>query len=68
MRISQAMRDYFKNACQDAGDKAFLFGSRVDNCKQGGDVDIIILSKKNMTIAWLGVLGLGLWSDLAGKN
>ena len=47
MRISPEMRQYFKNACQNAEDKVFLFGSRVDDTKRGGDIDVFILSNEH---------------------
>lgn len=46
MRISLEMQQYFKNACQNIEDKVFLFGSRVDDDKRGGDIDVFILSDK----------------------
>ncbi|SMN01291.1 hypothetical protein SPONL_1908 [uncultured Candidatus Thioglobus sp.] len=47
MRISPEMRQYFKSACQNVEDKAFLFGSRANDSKRGGDIDVFILSNKH---------------------
>ncbi len=48
MRISQKEIEILKktlfNLCKDA--KLYLFGSRVDDAKKGGDIDLLIISKK----------------------
>jgi predicted nucleotidyltransferase len=46
MRISQEMINFFKNevSCIDSNAKVYLFGSRTDDNKKGGDIDILILS------------------------
>jgi len=38
--IVQAIKKFDSNAC------IYLFGSRVDNAKRGGDIDILVISKK----------------------
>jgi len=46
MRISQEMINFFKNEVSsiDSNAKVYLFGSRTDDNKKGGDIDILILS------------------------
>ncbi len=50
MRLTNAERETLKNAVQilDENAQVFLFGSRVDDNKKGGDIDILIFSK-NLT-------------------
>lgn len=51
MRISKEQAEYLKKSIlaflPDA--KIYLFGSRVDDQKRGGDIDIMILSHKKLS-------------------
>jgi predicted nucleotidyltransferase len=48
MRLSKEEIEFFKNEIsklsKDA--KVYLFGSRVDESKRGGDIDLLIVSRK----------------------
>lgn len=46
MRLSHAERETLKIAVQtlDENAQVFLFGSRVDDSKKGGDIDVLIFS------------------------
>ncbi len=48
MRITEIEKNVIKNAIlkQDENAQIFLFGSRTDDKKKGGDVDILISSDK----------------------
>lgn len=48
MRLSEFERDVIRNAVLSVDKKAkvFLFGSRADDTKRGGDIDILIYSKQ----------------------
>jgi len=48
MRISKNEIEIIKNSIlsKDKNTKVFLFGSRTDDSKRGGDIDILILSDK----------------------
>jgi len=48
MRISKNEIEIIKNSIlsKDKNAKVFLFGSRTDDFKRGGDIDILILSDK----------------------
>jgi predicted nucleotidyltransferase len=48
MRISDYEKDSIVNAVSEIDTKAsiWLFGSRTDDTKKGGDIDIAVLSQK----------------------
>lgn len=50
MRISDEQRDFLKKEITAVAPDAevYLFGSRVDDKKKGGDVDIMVLSGKKL--------------------
>jgi predicted nucleotidyltransferase len=53
MRLSNIEREIIKEAAQNIYDKdakIFIFGSRVDDTKKGGDIDIYIETPKHATI------------------
>ena len=47
MRLTQEQRACLKTTCKALADdaKIYLFGSRVDDRKRGGDIDLLIISK-----------------------
>lgn len=48
MRLSEEKRNIILNVCfkYDNEAKVFLFGSRTDDNRKGGDIDLLIQSKK----------------------
>ena len=42
MRLDQSEIDALQFALQDVEGECFIFGSRVDDQKRGGDVDLLI--------------------------
>ena len=47
MRIDTKEWDALKKALQGVKGDVFLFGSRLDDKKKGGDIDILIFSEEN---------------------
>jgi len=47
MRLSEPEKEHILLAVRqfDAGARVFLFGSRADDTKKGGDIDLLILSR-----------------------
>jgi len=44
MRLSKLQNEALQNAINDVAGEVYLFGSRVDDTKKGGDVDILVFS------------------------
>ncbi len=47
MRLDNTEAKALRKAVEDINGDIYLFGSRVDDAKKGGDVDILIFSKEN---------------------
>lgn len=49
MRLDAAQKNALKTALRhlQANDQAFLFGSRVDDSKRGGDIDLLVFSEQD---------------------
>jgi len=70
MRIKQEIVDftlaYVKN--NFTGAKVYLFGSRTDDNKKGGDIDILILSKERLSISDLSKLRIELYKKIGEQK
>ncbi len=49
MRLDTQEREALRFALKDFRGKAYLFGSRLDNTKKGGDIDILLIPEKKVT-------------------
>ena len=47
MRLDPIEKEALNHALQNVKGEVFLFGSRVDHSKKGGDIDLLIFSKEN---------------------
>ncbi len=47
MRLDNLQRNALQNAVKDVNGEVYLFGSRVDDNKKGGDIDLLIFSEEN---------------------
>ncbi len=58
MRLANEEQSAISNAIHqvDAGASIYLFGSRTDDTAKGGDIDILVLSKKIDLMAKLEIL------------
>ena len=53
MRLKQDQVDFFKNAFGRISPEAkvYLFGSRADDNARGGDIDILVLTSKKISLS-----------------
>jgi len=49
MRLDTQEKEALRFALKDFRGKAYLFGSRLDNTKKGGDIDILLIPEKKVT-------------------
>ena len=58
MRLAENEREAIREAIHEADAEAsiFLFGSRIDDTAKGGDIDLLVLSRRITLIAKLGIL------------
>lgn len=47
MRLNEQQKAALENAIKDVDGAVYLYGSRVDDTKKGGDIDILIFSREN---------------------
>ena len=47
MRLDNLQREALQNAVKDVKGDVYLFGSRVDDNKRGGDIDLLIFSEED---------------------
>ncbi|MEK7845645.1 MAG: hypothetical protein AAB257_01635 [Nitrospinota bacterium] len=48
MRLEECEKEALKYALKGFNGDIYLFGSRIDNSKRGGDIDILLIPKKKI--------------------
>jgi predicted nucleotidyltransferase len=63
MRLDQKKADFLKNTIRRMAPEAqvMLFGSRTDDCKKGGDIDILILSERRFSFSEVIKIKAAFW-------
>lgn len=58
MRLAEKEQSAIREAIREADPEAsiYLFGSRVDDAAKGGDIDLLVLSKRITLMVKLGIL------------
>jgi predicted nucleotidyltransferase len=47
MRLDNVQKEALQRAIQNVNGEVYLYGSRVDDSKKGGDIDVLIFSEEN---------------------
>ena len=53
MRLNKDIKEFITRYVEEnfSGSKVFLFGSRTDDNKKGGDIDVLILSEEKLSFS-----------------
>ena len=70
MRIGKEMRSFLRREIKaiDPQAKVFLFGSRTDNQKKGGDIDILILTDEKLPFKDLSKVRIGFYENFGEQK
>jgi len=70
MRISKEIQNFFKQSVKfiDATANVYLFGSRTDDNKKGGDIDILILSDKKIDLDKILLLKINFYKQFGEQK
>jgi len=70
MRISKEIQNFFKQSVKsiDATANVYLFGSRTDDNKKGGDIDILILSNEKIDLDKILLLKINFYKQFGEQK
>jgi hypothetical protein len=70
MRLSQAVYSSIKNRIHQSIPNAdvFLFGSRVDDCGKGGDIDLLLLTEEKLPLVFMNQIRRLILNDIGEQK
>lgn len=70
MRIRKDMQEFLKNyvRIEFPGAKLFIFGSRTDDSKKGGDIDLLILSENRLSSREKSMMRINIWKKFGEQK
>ncbi|TAK30242.1 MAG: nucleotidyltransferase domain-containing protein [Saprospiraceae bacterium] len=70
MRLDQEKAVFLKNNIQGMkpGAQVMLFGSRTDDQKKGGDIDILVLSQSKLSLSELLKIQVAFWKKFGEQK
>ena len=70
MRLNKEIKEFIANYVKEnfPGGKVFLFGSRTDDNKKGGDIDIVILTEEKLELSDLSKMRVNFYKKFGEQK